>query len=123
MKTKKPVSGHTKKQDYLKGKENWIIRMIFYWTSGTNFWNIFRNIIFGIIGLYAVLKLTNPLWMVVMFLGSIPFFILSGWYVIHRMNKINEWLSMKFATHYAIKQFTLNEEQTKLLKEIRDLLK
>lgn len=110
------------KEDYLQGKENWLIRMVFYFINGTNFANTFRNIIFGIIGIYAVLKLTNPLWMVAMFLFTIPVLTLLGYYVIHKMNKVNEWLSMRFATHYAIKQFDLNEEQTELLREINKSL-
>lgn len=111
-----------KKEKYLKGKENWFIRMNFYVNSGLGIVNNYRNLIFAIFGVYITLKLTSPLWLIGMFILALPVLMVLGYYNIHRMSKINEWLSIKFATHYAIKQFNLNEEQVKLLKDIKNLL-
>lgn len=114
---------NNKETKYLQGKENAIIRAYFYLNSGLSIANNFRNLILGVFALYYTLKLTNPLWLLGMFLLSLPILAIVGYYNVHRMAKINEWLSMKFSTHYGIKQFTYIENQMKLLKEIRDLLK
>ena len=111
-----------KEQEYLKGRENWLIRMYFYLNSGLTIINNFRNLIMGIFALYFLLKLTNPIWLVVMLLASLPVLVVVGYYNVHRMAKINEWLSMKFSTHYGIKQFTYVEEQVQLLKDIKNKL-
>jgi len=110
------------KQNYLKGKENFFIRMYFYLNSGLTIVNNFRNLILGIFALYYTLKLTNPLWLVGMFILSVPVLIVIGNYNVHRMAKVNEWLSMKFSTHFGIKQFEYIEKTPKLLTQIRDSL-
>ncbi len=105
-------------ENYLEGKENWWIRMYFYLNKGVVILNDFRNLGFGIFALYFALKLTNPLYLVLMFAISAPILIIAGWYSVHKVSKVVEWLSTKFSTHYGIKTFELIEEQVKLLKEI-----
>lgn len=109
-------------QDYLKGKENFIIRMFYYLHNGVNILNEFRNLFLGVFALYFTLKLTNPMWLVVMFFVSIPLLIILGRYNVHKMAKVNEYLTTKFSTHYALKQFELIEKQVKILKEINKKL-
>ena len=104
-------------------KEQLFIRAYFYVMQGLLIVNNFRNLILGIFALYYTLKLVNPLWLVVMFVLSIPVLALIGWYNIHRMAKDIEKISIEKATHYAMKQFNFQEEQTKLLEEIRNYLK
>lgn len=113
-----------KKDDtqYLKGKENWFIRMFFYLKSGNGVLNEFRYLILGIMGMYAVLKLTNPLWLIGMFLICVPILIVLGNYWTHRMAKVSEWLSLKFSTHYAIKQYNMQEATLRELRTIRKYL-
>jgi len=107
---------------YLQGKENWFIRMYFYLNSGVGILNNFRNLFLGIFALYFTLKLTNPVWLVVMLIVCVPILILMGHYNVHKVNKISEWLSTKFSTHYGIKTFELTQKQVKLLEEISNKL-
>jgi len=109
--------------DYFKGKENWGIRMYFYLNAGLNIINQFRNLILGIFALYYTLKLVNPLWLVVMFAVSVPILVAVGYYNVHRMAKVSEWLSTKFSTHYAIKQFELTQKTVKLLESLNKKIK
>lgn len=109
-------------KEYLQGKENFAIRMFFYLDNGVGILNQFRNLFLGIFALYFTLKLDNPFWLVVMFCVSIPILIIVGYYNVHKIAKVKEWLSTKFSTHYGIKQFELVEEQTKLLKQIKQKL-
>lgn len=104
--------------DYLKGKENKAIRYYFYCQRGLGVINDFRNVAFLIFAGYFALKLDNILWMGAMFLGSLPFLILIGWYSVHRMGNVIDWLNIKFSTHYGIRQFTLQEEILEELKTI-----
>ncbi len=106
--------------EYLTGRQNWLIRMYFYLTNGVGVLNEFRNLFLGIFALYFTLKLSNPLWLIGMFAVSIPVLILVGYYNVHKVAKVKEWLSMKFGTHYSIKQYELMEKQVELLEEIKD---
>lgn len=110
-----------KKDDtqYLKGTKNWLIRMFFYLKTGNSVVSEFRYTILGIMGLYAVLRLTNPLWLIGITVLSTPILIVIGNFWTHRVGKVVEWLSVKFATHYAIKQFKITEDTLKELRAIR----
>lgn len=108
---------------YLEGKENWLIRAYFYCSNGLTILNEFRNLFLGILALYLALKL-DKLWILpVMAIPCILILTLTGYYVVHRVSKVREWLGMRFGTHFGIKSFNYTEENYKLLSEIRDLLR
>lgn len=107
---------------YLQGRQNWWIRMFYYLKSGNNVLNEFRYLILGIMGMYAILDLVNPLWLVGMFVIAIPVLIVLGYYWVHRMAKVTEWLSIKFSTHFGIKQYRITEDTLKELRAIKKLL-
>lgn len=95
-----------------------LIKLYFYLNSGVTILNNFRNLFLGIFALYFALKLTSPILLVLMFIVSIPLLIVAGYYNVHRVAKVSEQLSIKFGTHYGLKQFELMEEQVALLKEL-----
>lgn len=107
---------------YLTGWHNFAIRTYFYLQQGLNVLNSFRNLFLGIFGLYITLKLGSWWWLVVMFSVSLPILVLAGRYSVHRLNKVQDWLTMRFSTHFGIKQFDNIREQVELLREIRDAL-
>lgn len=109
-----------KQQNYLKGKENAAIRTYFYINSGLTIMNNFRNLGLGIFALYFALKLTNPLYLILMVIVALPILAVIGYYNVHTMAKVIEWLSVKFSTHYGIKQYTFIEKQTQYLKKIAE---
>jgi len=99
-----------------------LIKLYFYVTSGQAFVDRFRYLIMGVFALYVMLKLTNPVYLVVMLLAAVPVLFVLGWYEIHKISKVRERLSVKYGTHYTLKSFELQEESVKLLQEIKDTL-
>jgi len=95
-----------------------LVKSYFYLNQGVGVLNQFRNLFLAIFGVYLTLKLTSPILIVVMFIVSVPILIVVGYYNIHKIAKTSEQLSIKYGTHYGIKQFELMEEQVRLLKEI-----
>lgn len=110
-------------QLYLKGKQNFLIRIYFYIERGLDIVNLFRNLILGIFAAYFALKIDNVWILVGMFLVALPILAIMGRYNVHTLSKLKEWLSMRFSTHYGLKAFDYQAEQVALLKEVRDLLK
>lgn len=101
-------------------KEN-LIRAYFYMNNGVSIINDFRNLGLGIFALYFALKLSNPVLLIVMFLIAIPILIIMGYFNVHHISKVRDRLSVKYGTHYGIRQFELIEEQVALLKQIKKL--
>ena len=98
-----------------------LIKIYFYITSGQSVIDQFRYLIMGIFTLYIMLRLTSYWYLIGMFILSVPLLFILGWINVHYISKVRERLSMQHGTHYAIKQFELQEEQVSILKEIRDL--
>ena len=109
--------------EYLKGAKNRMIRYYFYLSNGLGMLNEFRNLFLGIIAIYIALKFTNVIWMGVMFIPSIIILTVVGYYVVHHISKIKEWLGIKFGSHYGIKNFDYTKGSYELLLEIKELLK
>jgi len=109
--------------EYLKGKQNWLIRAYFYCSNGLAILNEFRNMLLGILAIYFALKWNNYWLLLVMIIPSIIILTLVGYVVVHKVAKVKEWLTMRFGTHFGIKAYDYNEDNNKLLKEIRDLLR
>ncbi len=108
---------------YLEGKENWLIRVYFYLFNGLNVLNQFRNLGLGIIAVYIALKLTNYWWLVAMTVPSIIILIIVGYYFVHRATKVQEWLGIRFSSHFGMKSFNYQEESYETLVRIEELLK
>ncbi len=108
---------------YLAGKYNRAIRYYFYLCQGLSVINDFRNLFLVILGIYIALKLANVLWMVGMFIPSVLLLTVLGYYNVHRVGKVKDFLTIKFSTHYGMKSFNYSQEQVKLLEEIKELLK
>lgn len=108
---------------YLEGFVNRLIRYYFYLMRGLDVLNSFRNLFLGIFALYIALKLDNVAYGIIMFAVSCIVLTVCGYYNVHKLSKINEWLGLRFSSHFGIKSFNYAQENNELLKEIRDLLK
>lgn len=108
---------------YLEGMENRLIRLYFYLNRGLDVLNQFRNLFLGIIALYIALHLDNWLLLAAMFVPSVLVLMLLGYYNVHKMSKLIEWLNLRFSTHYGIKQFNYQQGIYDTLKEIKDKIK
>ena len=96
--------------------------MYFYVSAGLGIVNEFRNLILGIIGVYLTLKLDDPWIMVVIFIVSILLLVPTGWFVVHRISKVREWLTTKYGSHYQIQTFDYVKAQYEESVRIRELL-
>lgn len=108
---------------YLEGKENWFIRMYFYCSNGLGILNEFRNLFLAIIAVYIALKLDNVSYAILFFIACVIILTITGYYVVHRVSKVRDWLGTRFGSHFGLKTFNYTEANYELLKEIRDLLK
>ena len=108
---------------YLKGTQNWIIRYYYYLSTGLNELNGFKNLFLGILTIYITFKLTSYWWGVGIFVASIVILTVVGYYIIHRVGKVRDWLGLRFSSYFGRQQVNYTEEQFKVLAEIRDLLK
>ncbi len=104
---------------YMHGTQNRLIRYYYYINSGLGILNQFRNLVLGIFALYVILHLTNPLLIVLMFALSCPILALVGYYEIHTMSKVMEWIGIRFSSHYAIRQFNYQQAIYNTLIDIK----
>lgn len=107
---------------YLLGFKNWCIRYYYYLNAGLNELNNFRNLFLGIFAIYIALKLTNILWMVGMFVPSVVVLTVIGYYTVHRISKVRDWLGTRFSSYFGMKSINYTEESFKLLQSINEQL-
>lgn len=72
----------------------------------------------AIFGIYYALRLTNPLWLGVMFVIACPLLVFAGWVAVHHVGKVIDWLNIQYSTYWSRYQFELQERQVKALEEI-----
>lgn len=106
-----------KKPEYWNGAENKAIRIFFYAQRGAEIINQFRNPFLLIFGIYFVLKFDNPLWLLLLMVVLFPLICVAGWFCVHRMGKVIDYLNVRFSTHYAKQQFDIFEGILKELKK------
>lgn len=110
------MSNNFKDHIHWEGNKNLLIRYYFYINTGLNVFNNFKYLVAGIFGLYLMLHMKNPWLLLIMSGVSVPILFIIGYYSIHHINKVQDWLSVKFGTTYAIYNI-------ELLESIRDELK
>ena len=103
---------------YWNGTRNKAIRYFYYSQRGLDLFNQFRYLLMAIFGVYLLLKLSNPLWLLAMFAISFPLLVLAGYYQVHHMSKVIDWLNTEFATYWSRYSFSLSERSVKALESI-----
>lgn len=120
MLTDKEITEHDEK--YLFGWQNLGIRYYYYLNAGLGILNQFRNLFLGIFALYFALQLSSYWLLGLFFIVSVIILTAVGWYNVHYAARVQEWLGIRFSTHYATRQFDSIQRQVILLEEIRDLI-
>ena len=105
-----------------KGVINRIAQFYNYCLRGLEIINNFKNLGLLIVAIYFSLKLSHWWWMGVMFFGSLPIIVVIGYFNTHYLAKIIELINTKYGTTFGIRQFRLQEEVLKTLKEIKEKL-
>ena len=105
-------------ESYWNGGRNKIIRMYFYQQRGLSLFNELRYLILAIFGIYVLLKLSNPLWLLIMFVISVPILIFVGWLQVHHMAPVINWLDVTYGSYWTKKSMEWQERQVKSLESI-----
>ena len=105
------------------GTKNKLIRYYFYCNRGLDVFNNFRYVIMAVFGIYYTLHLHQPLWLIGMIIISVPILTIIGYYSVHHIGKVIDWLNIKFSSHYGKYTYELMENQLSELKEITRELK
>lgn len=116
----KPIDRDHSLKIYWEGTQNRIIRLWVYLKRGLDQVNEFKYVAAAIISLYVILKITNPLWMVIVALACIPPLILIGRWQIKKVGKIEEWIGTEHGTVLRYNNYNL---QCKILKTLEKILK
>lgn len=111
------------KEEDLQAKywDGWInksIRLWFYLNRGVDIFNQFKYLFALIFGIYFTFKLKNAVWILAMVGISLPILLIFGYLQTHRIGRVNDWLNIKFSSHYGKYNFELLEE---ILKELKKL--
>ena len=114
---------------YWEGKANILVRYWVYLYRGLDFINQARYLVIGILGLYAVLKLTNPMWLLAMFSVSVPTLVLVGRWQLYKVSSTQEYITTILGTvtgygtyNLALKNVELQEALVEQQKEVINLL-
>ena len=103
---------------YWEGKENIFVRYWVYLNRGLDMITQARYLILGILGLYAVLKFTNPIWMAVMFFISLPILIIIGRWQLYKVSKTQEFITNTKGTVLGYTGYNMQVRTIELLEQI-----
>ena len=106
------------KEKHWDGSKNKAIRLYFYQQRGLALFNELRYLILAIFGIYVLLKLSNPLWLLIMFVISVPILIFVGWLQVHHMAPVINWLDVTYGSYWTKKSMEWQERQVKALESI-----
>jgi hypothetical protein len=105
-------------ETYLKGNKNNMIRVYFYLSNGLAILNEFKNLFLIIFAAYFTLGIQNPIWIGIMAVVGLIGLTIVGYFSVHHIARIKEWLAVRFGTHFGIQNFDYVKRQTELLEEI-----
>ena len=108
------------KHEHWAGFSNKVIRYFFYLFKGLEVFNNFKYLIGAILAGYYVLKLDQPVVLLVIFLVCLPVLGIVGYYWVHRAGPVMDWLNISFGTYWSKKSMDWQERQVKAVEEIRD---
>ena len=104
------------KAKYWEGTVNFLCRLWYYFIKGLEIFDKFKYffIVFG--GLYYLIGKKHLVLMVAISVGAIPIILALGFFTVHKLAGVLDYLNTKFSTYSALKQI-------ELLEEIRDELR
>lgn len=111
-----------KDNQYREGFVNKGTRYYFYTNKGLMVFNEFRYYILIIWGVVMAAKL-QLWWLPILFFICLPILVIVGYFSVHHMQKIMDYLTTKYGTHFGKWGYQLQVERVELLKEIRDELR
>ena len=103
---------------YWEGHHNKLIRLWIYTQRGLQMLNEFKYLLAAIISGYVILKLNQPVWMVVVGLASLPPLIILGRWQLRKVGKVEQWIGTEYGNVLKWKPYNILVKQLELFKEI-----
>lgn len=117
-----PINRDKALKIYWEGTQNKIIRLWVYLKRGLDQVNEFKYVAAAIISLYVILKITNPLWMIIVALACIPPLMLIGRWQIKKVGKVEEWIGTEHGSVLRYNNYNIQVRQLELLEKINKKL-
>lgn len=105
---------------FWEGRSNIFVRLITYAKIGVNQINDYKYIGAAIFGVYYTFKLSNPIWLIVMGLVSLPLIILLGRWWLYKGSKASEFVTTQKGSVLGYNQFNAQVKIIELLEEIKN---
>jgi len=107
---------------YWAGKQNLLIRWWVYLLRGLEMANQFKYVLAAIISGYVILKITDPIWMVIVGVSVIPPLIILGRWQLQKASKVDQYISTEYGNVLGWNQYNVMVETLNKLKEICEKL-
>ena len=122
MKEFKKMNRDQERKTYWEGSENRIIRLWVYALRGLQMLNEFKYLIAGLIALFVILKIANPVWIGIGVIVSIPPLIILGRWQLKKAAKVDQWVSTEYGSVLKYNDYNIKVDTLKILKEISEKL-
>lgn len=110
-------------KEMLHGRKNAFIRYYFYMRKGLELINEMRYVFMAVFGVYYLTKMDNPVLLVLMFAVAIPTLVLLGWFAVHHMAVVLEFLGIRYTTAWGKYSYELQERIASACEKIADINK
>lgn len=118
----RPMNRDIERKNYWEGHENKVIRLWIYALRGLQMINEFKYLIAGLIALFVILKIGNPIWMAVGVVAAIPPLILLGRWQLKKAAKVDQWVSTEYGSVLRYSEYNIRVKTLKILEEINKKL-
>ena len=104
--------------EFWEGKTNQIVRLWVYLNRGLDVANQLKYVVAGILALYVILKFTNPVWIAVMFVVSLPILTFIGRWHLYKAAKSQEYITTIKGSVTGYGNYNLQIQIAELLEQI-----
>ena len=118
-----PATFENFSNEYWKGNGNRLVRMYYYAQRGLALLNDFKYLFAAILGVYITLKFTNPIWMGVMAIVSLPPLIFIGRWQLRKVARVSEWVGTHFGSVLGYNRYNIEVRMVNLMEDIKEELK
>ena len=112
-----------KKENLKKYWDGWVNKLVRYWfylLKGLDAINQFKYLLGAIIALCWMYNLKHPIYIITAFVICIPILTLIGYYYVHYVGKVIDFLSIEFSSHWGRYSFELQERMVKAMEKLAD---
>lgn len=105
-------------KEYWEGRQNKMIRWWVYLMRGLTMCNEFKYVLAAIISGYVILKLTQPILMIIVGIASLPLLIILGRWQLRKASKVEQWIGVEHGSVLRWNSYNLQVKTLEMLEEI-----